>query len=518
MELIKHTNLDFLNKPEHVATLLCDFYKLSHRAQYPPNTEKVYSTWTPRGSRISRINKVVTFGHQRFVRKFLVEFFNKHFFERPLGDILAEYDRIVTNCLTISNPDHSHIEALHKLGYLPLKIMAIPEGMKAPIRVPTLTVENTVAEFFWLTNYIETLFSTEVWISYTSATIAEEYRSILDKYAHKTSDIPEFVDFQGHDFSMRGHTSLESGTNSGMGHLLSFSGTDTIPAITAMEKYYDTDVERELVGTSISATEHSVMCSYGADKEFDTYHRLITEVYPTGFVSIVSDTWDLWKVLDEIVLPLKEEIMNRDGKVVIRPDSGDPVKILCGDPNAEDERAKKGVVQILWDIFGGEINSKGYKQLDSHIGAIYGDAITMDRAEAICEQLENNGFASTNVVFGIGSYTYQYNTRDTFGFAIKSSYVCVDGEERLIYKDPVTDDGTKKSLKGMVAVFLVDGRWHIMDELTEEKRDSFDNFNLHNIIFEDGNLYNQMSFSDIKNMLRFQRDYDFVEIKLTESE
>jgi Nicotinic acid phosphoribosyltransferase len=234
--------------------------------------------------------------------------------------------------------------------------------------------------------------------------------------------------------------------------LLSFTGTDTIPAIDWLEHFYNADAEKELIGGSVPATEHSVMCLGGNETEKETFLRLITEVYPKGIVSIVSDTWDYWKVVDKLLRELKPNIMSRDGKVVIRPDSGDPVKIVCGDPDSYNVPVRKGTIEVLWDIFGGTINSKGYKQLDPHIGVIYGDSITLDRCRDICENLKQKGFASTNIVFGIGSYTYQYVTRDTFGFAMKATHGIVNGQPVDIYKDPITDDGVKKSAKGLLCV------------------------------------------------------------------
>lgn len=197
--------------------------------------------------------------------------------------------------------------------------------------------------------------------------------------------------------------------------------------------------------------------------EFQHFKTLL-DLYPTGILSVVSDTWDLWKVCTEYLPRLKEQIITRDGKLVIRPDSGDPVDILCGFENPDglyhrnreiterDKLEAKGVIELLWDVFGGTINGKGYKVLDPHIGAIYGDSITMDRAIQICDRLKAKGFASTNVVYGIGSYTYQYNTRDTFGFAMKATYGEVGGVGRNIFKDPITDDGTKRSAKGLLMV------------------------------------------------------------------
>jgi len=333
-----------------------------------------------------------------------------------------------------------------------------------------------------------------------SATIANKCREILNMYAEKTGGDLNFVQFQGHDFSMRGMACLEAAMLSGAGHLLSFTGTDSIPAILFLEKYYNANVEKELIGTSIPATEHSVMCAYGQN-ELESYKHIITKVHPSGMVSIVSDTWDLWKVLYEVIAPLKETIMKRDGKVVIRPDSGDPVKIICGNPNGKSEAEKKGVVEILWDIFGGTLTHKtyGYKILNPHIGTIYGDSITINRATEICEQLKQKGFASTNVVFGIGSYTYQYNTRDTFGFALKSTLSIINGKEHYMFKNPVTDNGVKKSQKGAVRVYRdKDGTIKYEDclSLNHNKK------TLLEPIFENSKLLKEENLHDIRERIQ----------------
>lgn len=571
-----------MTKTAYPATLICDFYKLAHRQQYPNGTEYVYSTWTPRTSRMEGVKEVVAFGMQAFVKQYLIEYFNEHFFKRPKSDVAAEYKRFIKFALGVENPDVSHIEELHDLGYLPLRIRAVKEGTLVPLRVPMATVENTHPKFFWLTNYIETLMSAENWIPSTSATIAFEYRKILTKYAELTGGDLGFINWQAHDFSMRG-MALEAGKMSGAGHLTSFTGTDTVPAIFFHEKYYNANIEKELVGSSVNATEHSVMCAGGKDDEYETYRRLIEDVHPTGILSIVSDTWDLWHVITGILPQLKDLIMNRDGKVVIRPDSGDPVKIICGDnipdltaecetleecgeymretlvDNVRDETphgehgdsnvksmfkfqdkyyavkvsidwnrydkqyyfidgsnvssltettptpAQIGVIELLWNLFGGKVNEKGYKELDPHIGAIYGDSITLARAKAICEGLKAKGFASTNIVFGIGSFTYQYNTRDTFGFAMKATHVVINGEERNIIKDPVTDDGTKKSATGRVVVLNTEEHGVIMlDNLMIGQQTHYADDDLLEDVFVDGVLVRDESLADIRGRLLAQ--------------
>jgi nicotinamide phosphoribosyltransferase len=233
----------------------------------------------------------------------------------------------------------------------------------------------------------------------------------------------------------------------------------------------------------------------------------LLEIYPTGILSVVSDTWDLWRVCTEYISVLKEEILARDGKLVIRPDSGDPVDILCGlaggNPNSytSDTPQYKGVIELLWDVFGGTVNEQGYKVLDPHIGAIYGDSITIDRADEICRRLEAKGFASTNVVLGIGSFTYQYNTRDTFGFAMKATYVAVNGEGREIFKDPITDDGTKKSATGLLRVEELIGSHGksimLKDKVSWEEEDG----GLLQVIYENGKFYNQTTLTEIRKKL-----------------
>ena len=430
-----------------------DFYKTDHRPQYPTGTTEVYSNLTARGSRIPEIDKVVVFGLQYFVQEYLVNQFNRDFFGQPKDQVLAAYKRRLDTSLGPNTVNIDHIGALHDLGYLPLRLKALPEGSRCPMRVPFFTIVNTLPEFFWLTNWIESVMSNVVWQPITSATIAHSYRALLNKEAAYSSDIPEFVQWQGHDFSFRGMGSLEASGICGAGHLLSFTGTDTIPAIDTLEIYYGADAETELIGGSVPATEHSVMCMGGEVSEYDTFKRLITEVYPKGIISIVSDTWDYFAVLTETLPRLKDIIMSREGKVVIRPDSGDPVKIICGDPDAIlGTPESKGTIQLLWETFGGTTNSKGYKQLDSHIGAIYGDSITYDRARQITSSLISKGFASTNIVFGIGSFTYQYVTRDTFGMAMKATSGVINGKRVTISKNPKTDNGLKKSAKGLLRV------------------------------------------------------------------
>lgn len=480
--------------------LLTDFYKTIHHMCYAEGLTKLVSYWTPRMSRKEDINKVVMFGLQPFIKKYLIQYFNENFFNRDKKEVISEYKRVISNTMGDIASDTKHIEALYDLGYLPIQIKAVEEGLRVNIKTPMIEITNTNKDFAWLVNYLETFMSCNIWQLMTSASIGYRYREIVEKYFNLTVDNGDVKRACG-DFSMRGFSSLESAEFSGAAHLLSFIGTATIPAIDFLEKYYNCNIENEIVGLGTPSTEHSVMCSYGQD-EYLAYKRLITEVFPSGTLSIVSDTYDYWNVIIKILPRLKEDILSREGKIVIRGDSGDPVKIICGDKNAtKGSEEYKGTVELLWEIFGGEINSKGYKVLNNKIGTIYGDSITIERCVEICKGLEEKGFAVNNCVFGIGSYTYQYNTRDTFGFALKATHAVINNKEKFIFKDPKTDTGNfKKSQKGMCYVYKDGEDILYKDELTikeqENKKD-----NLLELVFKDGKLLKDYSLSEIRNRL-----------------
>lgn len=483
--------------------MLIDFYKADHRRQYPEGTELVYSNFTPRKSRQEGNDKLVFFGLQYLVKEYLVKQWNEGFFNMPKEKVVADYKRRMDNALGKDSIPIEHIAELHDLGYLPLIVKGLPEGTIVSSKIPVVTVYNTQPKFFWLTNYLESLMSTILWKPATSATTAFQYRKIFNEFARSTvsdTDI-DFVYWQGHDFSFRGMSGIEDACMSAAGHLLSFYGTDTVPAIDFHELYYNANSDNELIGGSVPATEHSVMCMGTKDNEIATFERLIEKIYPSGIVSIVSDTWDFWKVITEFLPQLKTKILARNGKVVIRPDSGDPVKIIVGDKDATPGSPEyKGAIECMWEVFGGTTTDKGYKLLDSHIGLIYGDSITLQRQKEILNGLKEKGFASFNVVLGIGSYTYEYVTRDTYGFAMKATYGEVNGEARNIFKDPKTDDGTKKSAKGLMQVTEVNGTLVMKDECTWEEEKQ----GLLQTVFENGKIVNEQSLSEIRSRINKQ--------------
>lgn len=572
---------------KHTPILMTDFYKVIHHFCYVPDMEYLTSYWTPRKTRIENVDKVVMFGLQAWIKEFLIDTFERDFFSRPYTEIHEEYVRIIKNTMNEQAADDTVMRQLHELGYLPLEIKAVDEGTKIPISCPMIQFRNTVPGFGWLVNFLETPASCGIWHAMTAATIGDKYKRIVKKHFEKAVDNDVIPENACGDFSMRGMTSRDSAYAASAGHLLSFYGTATIGAIMWLEDYYNCDCEKEIVGKGTPSTEHSVMESYGKENEFECYRHLIEDVFPKGPLSMVSDTWDYWNVLTNYLPALKKSIMKRDGKIIIRGDSGDPVDIICGEkgpkdymevdgltPNDikdyfknyaeeqygydgsgesnfkvrigdfiyhvvcehewvtdEDDNscsdgyydanvidvyvhdkylltpADKGTVELLWETFGGTINSKGYKVLDGHVGAIYGDSITPERAEAIYSRLEEKGFAPNNCTLGIGSYTYQYVTRDSLGFALKATHCVVNGENKIIFKDPITDkskgNNFKKSQKGMCYVYRDENgnvkfteRLHPEDFDRPEYKD-----NMLTTVFLDGRLIKDDSLKTIRERL-----------------
>jgi nicotinamide phosphoribosyltransferase len=620
---------------ELFAPHVADGYKVGHRPMFPFGSRRTYGNLTARADRLFEKSvscsvlwdhKVVWFGIQGVLQE-LNEMWQKSFFSKPKAEVIKRYARRMDNYLGKGKVSVDGMEALHDLGYLPIEVLALPEGSRVNMNVPLYVIANTDDRFFWFTNYLETSMSNLIWKMVTNATIAYEYRRVLQMWARHTGAPKEFVDVQGHDFSYRGVGGPEDGCRSSAGHLVGFCGTDTIPSIDYVEDYYGANVEREFVACSLPATEHAVATAniltnlhrmlakrraeglpdltaaeFGVARlnaERDFVKRLITEVYPDGGISLVCDSFNFWGVVTEVIPSLKEEIMARPqdslglAKVVVRPDSGDPVEIICGveifteyeaeqlmvgqgtkgliprlpviyfrdtegrlfkatdvlgrNPNKTwteldneilvkaggdvlaafkqmtdtsrkvnperlardahdpvkpmirgflysmeieletdtvgtyrcgyhiDEHTlsaeERGAVECLWETFGGITNEAGYKELDSHIGLIYGDSITVQRTQEIMRRLAKKGFASSNVVLGIGSYTYQYNTRDTFGQAIKATAILVDDDQIDLYKAPATEGETaKKSAKGFLRVEKQGGDFI----LAQEQEMSFD--------------------------------------------
>lgn len=574
-----------------------DGYKLGHGPMYRKRTTRVGSNLTPRTDKIHRRGctafydgRLVWVGGQAAVQE-LHENWERSFFSQPKAIVIAEYEEFLMGYLGRDLPTTAQMAALHDLGYLPLEFRSLPEGSLVPMGIPVLTVTNTDDRFHWLTNYHETPLSCSTWKTATNATIAREYRLICEHYTKLTGCYDAFtVSVMCHDFSMRGMSGIEDAARSGVGHLTQFVGTDTLPAIRHAKKYYDAT---GLIGISVPATEHAVTSNniisieqelLGSYYEFVSEEQneicermvmagcelrliaevmfvyvLITQIVPNGIVSNVSDTYDFWGMLSRGYPYLKDVIMRREGlgpqpgKVVVRPDSGDPVTVICGmkpivwDSKKAYEFADKrafydfmdtkmmwqfegfdcvkiggvfysfsvkndvidlgveeipyevvaGAIRTLYKTFGGTITETGHKLLDSHIGLIYGDSITTKRAEEILRRLAENGYAAANVVFGVGSFTYQCNTRDTFGFAVKATNSVINGEDVAIFKDPKTDS-KKKSAKGRLQV-LKDSRtdeFVLFDQATKEMEDS--PVNLLKVFYRDGKFLSRVTLDEIR--------------------
>ncbi|MCC3292394.1 nicotinate phosphoribosyltransferase [Arthrobacter sp. zg-Y1110] len=486
-----------------------DAYKLGHIHMYPQGTTKVLSNFTNRGSRLDGVDHVVHFGLQAFLQKYCIEAFAP-FFDADEDEAVAEYQAGLNDILGPNNIGSDHIRALHRKGYLPLIFRALPEGTRVPLLVPSVTVESTEPEFFWLVNYIETALSASIWQPSTSATIADKYRRILDAAAEKTGTDAGFVDWQLHDFSFRGMAGLDAAAASGAAHLLSFKGSDSLGAMDFVRRYYSSSfgTDNGQVLGSIPASEHAVMCSGGPEGEEETF-RHILEANPTGNISLVSDGYDLWNVLLEILPSLKDIITAREGNVVIRPDSGDPADIVCGTstrPGAvftaevktyQSHPAYYGVVRLLDAEFGHTLNEAGYKVLNN-VRVMYGDSITPERAADITARLEKEGYAAENIVLGVGSFTYQYNTRDTFSSAIKVTYIEVNDEPRNVFKDPITAKGAKRSATGRLAVHYDDNfELMLIEKATPEEEEN----SLLQPVWANGQFIRRQSFADVRAVL-----------------
>ncbi len=488
-----------------------DGYKIGHKRMLAKGTTRLYGTWIPRSIKYAPkgVSKIVSFGQQLVVR-WLHDEFQENFFNQPI-EVAERFGKDMSMYLGMDY-DATHFVELHKLGHLPIRIKSLPEGIETAPNIPHMTFINTVDGFAWLTLYLETIVSSLSWKPSTSATIALQYRRNVVEWVMKTDPANAWlIPFLCHDFSARGLSPWDM-LSSGLGHASSFLGSDTIICIPGARYFYN-EPEDQVSIYSVNASEHSVSTT----KIFTVGEQQMIadwlEEFPKGILSIVSDTFDLWKLITEYLPANKEAIMARDGKLVIRPDSGNPVDIICGDfgfsYSIDDELqytedklvttpSAKGVIELLWDIFGGTINEQGYKVLDPHIGAIYGDSITLDRQLEIYKRLEAKGFASTNIVLGVGSFTYQMNTRDTLGFAAKGAWFEVEENNTKvgydIYKDPITDDGTKKSLKGLICVTE---NHEVLTQCTPEQESQ----GILQTIYENGQFHNQITLTEVRERL-----------------
>lgn len=461
-----------------------DVYKFGHLYQYPKGTTKVYSYLQARKPN----REIVFYGLQYYLSNFLTSPVTK--------ENVDEFIEIVTSILGPDKVERKHYDALVELGYIPLEIRAVEEGSVIPSQNVLMTITNTHPDFAWLVGYVESLLL-KVWNTCTVASNSRELRNVCLKYAKETCDNIEHLPFQIHDFGYRGCSSEETSALSGSAHLLSFLGTDTVPAVSLINKYYNKN-KIWPIGLSVPATEHSVMCAYGRDNEITAYKQMLT-TYPTGIVSIVSDTYNLWNVLTNFTDELYSEIVNREGKVVFRPDSGNPHNIICGDVEyPEGSPENLGAMRLLWDKFGGTVNSKGFKILNPKVGLIYGDGITPKVMVGILQQLQDMKFASSNIVFGVGGLLLQNFNRDTLGFAIKATQIVINGNELAIQKDPITDTG-KKSHTGYLALRQADNdEYYTVDGLSKEAETN----TLLSLVYRNGKIIRETSIEEIRSKVQ----------------
>lgn len=620
--------------------LMSDFYKQAHAEQYPEGITKLISYATARMSRIPKEmygDKLTVFGIQSFVKDFLIERFNETFFNVPLEEAMAEYNEIIGPTFPIKYVNTGKFEALHKLGYLPIEIGCLAEGTRVPIRsafelpegqcqVPFMYIINTHPDFPWITEFLESVTSSEVWYPMAIANQAYYYRQIVNKWYNVTGCDSNARKSAIAEFGFRGGEGSDAAIKASSAFLTSFNKTATIPAIKYIHDYYGDPVGE--IGGGMISTEHSVMCSnFAVDSEVDyidftddtpeeninklkeikigdiiknnnglyqcicitdgavsdslgdiritngntTWYfraynaeetflkRLFSEIYPDGAVSVVMDTYDYWANIKRCGLgELYDIIMHRDGTVFFRGDSGDPVDIICGyepkryhsianvkfsrapiavgEPFYIEDECKyyklvkengkdtyvvvdelpvsvKGTVELLWEMFGGTVNEAGYKVLDRHVRAIYGDSITPNRANQIYQRLAEKGFAACNVALGAGSFSTQCAetpdgrlfpfTRDSYGIAVKACW-CADenkGVERQLFKNPKTDTGKfKKSQRGLIYVTTDEnGEIIAKDGYTTETipKDG----NLLQPIFRDGKMLKETTLAEVRQRL-----------------
>lgn len=582
-----------------LAIQLSDYYKHGHPRMYDPRIKKLVSYYAIRGSRMPNDkNYVVNFGVQSFCKEFLIEFWNENFFKldwKVLEGSLKEYYKVTF----APNDDFvEKLKDLHSLGHLPLRIYTVPEGGICDIKTPIIMVETTDPRFPWIGEFIESLISSYIWKMNLDTTVGHWYRRIVDKYYDLTCEdsIPRNMAMS--EFQFRGASGPECGVRSGAAWLLSFRANATAAGVPFMQEYYEANLSD---GKGSPSTEHSVMCSsFTIDGDEETLiRRLLTKVYPNDNFTMVSDSYDYWNVVKNILPRLSHLIMNREkldgspAKLLVRGDSGDPVRIVagmvdltkqfydalevndlevqesgesydvfanssevyeyfsvsrtfleeycyvklkdgikygflvrdCGDSEICElvpfddlvgvtDQDTEGTVEVLWRIFGGSINSKGYKVLDPHIGMIYGDSITVTRAEYIYKVLEMKGFSACNVALGAGSFSFHCLeteegqllpfTRDSYNAAIKATYAELeDGTPIMIFKDPKTDTGKfKKSLRGCCQVGYDQNshRYHLVkDGLTLEEFKDLPNEYI--LVYEDGRMKKEWTIDEIRKRL-----------------
>lgn len=548
-----------------------DGYKLGHISQYIKGTQFVGSNMTPRSDALARYIEENYDGKMFYVGLQLalinmVESWDATFFKKSEKNAIKAYKRRVKNYL---GPDHGddQIEAmrkLHQLGYLPIEVKSLPEGVKVPMQVPVFTVKNTHEDFYWLTNYLETYLSCMVWTMCNAASISEQYLKTSKRWAKVTNAPDMWIGIANHCFAGRGHRGDWDSMISGMGHMMVGNlGTDTLWAIDGMEHFYGADSDKEMIGVSVNAFEHATATQriayyrdvlgyndYSLQAEEGSLKDILTELYPTGIISYVSDSEDHFGMLEKVLPKLKDVILARTAdswglcKTVFRPDSSPktPLEIIVGDhfivnsadklhhftaidmhdkrqewvrdldtgnffsldystlkftkvPYAEVPAEIKGSLQLLWDTFEGTTNDLGFRVINEKVGLIYGEAIDIEMQDRIFDEMVKRGWCVSNVLLGTGSWGFlKDSSRDSFNIAIKGTNSVVNGQEISMQKNPKTAAGAKKSAKGMLRVELEDGEYILYDQQTAEQELTGE---LKTVLMN-GDMYNLTTLSEIR--------------------
>jgi len=465
--------------------LLADAYKYSHHKLYYPGTTKIYSYLESRGG---LFDNTMFYGLQYYLKEYLQgPAFTKENIDEAEELMRGVFGR--GDVFKRSNFDY----ILQKYnGHLPVKIKAVPEGSAIPVHNVLMTIENTDPECYWLTNFLETLLM-QVWYPSTVATLSYEMRRIVEKYFEQTcdKDAAGSINFVLNDFGFRGVSSVESAGLGGSAHLVNFMGSDTVYASQFAKRYYSA---QQVYGMSVPATEHSIMTLLGKAGEKEVFDHVL-KAYPEGILSCVSDSYNIFHAVEQLWGDtFKDEILNRKGTLVIRPDSGDPVKTLLK------------VFDILFEKFGFTVNSKGYRMLPAQIRVIQGDGIDHESIPMIYESLKSKGIAAANLVLGMGGALLQKVNRDTQKFALKCSYAEVNGKPVQVQKAPVEMNAEgelvasfKTSKAGKLKLVQEDGVYKTVSEEASSLPDQLET------VFENGVITKDYTFEEIRERAELSR-------------
>ena len=446
--------------------LLTDSYKATHWKQYPPGTEQIYSYFESRGGRFA---EVVFFGLQYYLKRYLA---GAVVTEAGIDEAELCWAQHFGRDDLFNRTGWEHVLSAHG-GRLPVRIRAAPEGTPVPVRNVLMTVENTDPACCWLTNHLETLL-VQVWYGSTVATLSREMKRMISSYLERTGD-PELVGLKLQDFGFRGASSVESAALGGAAHLVSFEGTDTIAACRLAQEYYGADMP----GVSIPAAEHSTITAWGREHELRAFRNML-EQFPTGLVACVSDSYDIFEACAKLWgTELRDQVLARDGTLVVRPDSGDPPSTV------------QRVLELLGRAFGTQDNAKGFRLLAPQVRVIQGDGIDYETADAILRTMEVAGWSADNITFGMGGALLQKLNRDTQQFAFKCSAITQAGRSRDVYKDPVGDAGKKSKAGRLKLVRAADGHYETRSEAADGADVLVD-------VFCDGELLADWSFDAVR--------------------